>query len=144
MGNIYTNFDFSKLEFNIILNEISNYTLSEKGKESLLNSIPEKNTDRVIYLHNILNQLKNYFFCEENLKLNIIYNFGKQLEDAVKNIVLTEIELYQFAFSVRLYFIRDFLTSSIFLEIIFCSSNIFNLSPKTLVETFSSESKNSL
>ena len=104
MGNIYTNFDFSKLEFDIILNEISNYALSEKGKEVILNSAPENDADRVIYLHNILNQLKNYFFCEENLKLNIIYNFTKQLNDAAKSIVLSEVGLYQFAFSVKLYF----------------------------------------
>ncbi|MCK4797625.1 MAG: hypothetical protein KAT05_09600, partial [Spirochaetes bacterium] len=104
MENIYTNFDFFKLEFDKILNDISNYTLSEKGKEVILNSVPEKDIEKIIYLHNILNQFKKYFVSEESLQISIIYNFNKQLEDAKKNIILDAIALYKLAFSVQLYF----------------------------------------
>ena len=51
-----------------------------------------------------LNQLKQYIIKEENLSISIIYNFGNQLEDAKKGIILKEVELYELAFSINLYF----------------------------------------
>jgi len=104
MENINTDFDLKKLEFDKILEQITKCTLSREGAIRILASTPARNYKEVLNLHNLLNKLKDYFINEENLSVSIIYNFGNQLNDAQKNIIIKEIPLYELSYSIDVYF----------------------------------------
>lgn len=104
MENLYIDFEYSKLDFNKILEEISNYSLSEKGKEEIFNTVPGKNQNKIIYKFNILNQLIRFLINEEKLQVNVIYNFKKSLEDSKRNIIISEVNLFKLSYSIKIYF----------------------------------------
>jgi DNA mismatch repair protein MutS2 len=104
MESLYTDFEYNKLDFDKILLDISYYTLSEIGKEQIINTIPENNIKKVNYNFKILNQLINFIINEEKLTVNIIYNFKDSLINSKKNITISEIDLYKLSYSVKLYF----------------------------------------
>lgn len=105
MGNLYTNFIYTKLDFNKILEEISSFSLCDKGKEEIINTIPENDHNRIIYKFNILNQLIRYFIYEDKLQVNVIYNFKKSLDDSKRNIIISETSLFKLSYSVKIYFL---------------------------------------
>ncbi len=104
MENIFTNFDYSKIEFDRILTEISSFALSENGRTSILELNPSRDIDKIREEHSLLNILKNFFEKEERLQLSVLYNFGKQVEMGRKGITINEVDLYMLAFSVKTYF----------------------------------------
>ncbi len=144
MENILTNFTNSKLEFDRILQEISTFTLSESGKDYIININPGTDFDKIVHEHLILNQLKKFFQNEENLSINIIYIFEKQLIQSLKNIVLSCQSLYELASSVDLYFnLKKKFDNPKYPELrkLFNVFNIDNNFYKTILKYFDHEGK---
>ncbi len=105
MESLYTDFDYCKLDFDKILTEISGFTLSERGKEQINNTVPNTDFYKILYKFKILDQLIKYFIIEEKLPVSIIYNFTDSLENSKKNIIISEINLYKLSFSIKIYFL---------------------------------------
>lgn len=105
MANIYTNFDPSKLEFDHILQQIKQFTLSEKAKEIILNTVPITDHKLITKDFTLLEQLKLFLINDGSLKINVIYDFEKQINDSKKDIVIDAKELFELSFSVKNYFV---------------------------------------
>lgn len=105
MENIFTNFNYSKLEFDKILLQISRYALSLEAQKEIINTTPTTDVLKIKELHNVISQFKTFSIQEEKLNINVIYNFKSQLEDSRINSTIQALELYQLSYSLKLYFI---------------------------------------
>ena len=104
MENIFTNFNYSKLEFDKILLQIGKYALSSAARQQIIDTIPLTDPLKIKGLHNLISQLKTFCIQEEKLNINVIFNFKKQLDDARINATIQAQDLYQLAYSVKIYF----------------------------------------
>jgi DNA mismatch repair protein MutS2 len=96
--------EITKLEFNKILEKISFYSLSDEGKERILNLIPDTNKEKIKKNHYLLTELTTFFINEEHLSLNKIYNFNGELKKVRKSVNLTGPKIHEIAVSTKTYF----------------------------------------
>jgi len=105
MESIFTDITYKKLEFDKILNKLQHYSLTSKCNEMLQNLRPSLDKNEIIKSYKILDDFYKYFSKEGFLDIERFYDFEKELLDADKNIVISEISLYRLALSLNIYFI---------------------------------------
>lgn len=104
MENTYINFNFEKIEFNVILEEIKKYCLTEKCKEYFDNITILNDFEKIVRLHKLLSLLINYFIEVEILSFDSLFDFSNELNDVIKGRTVDPVSLYRIAYSVNLYF----------------------------------------
>jgi len=104
MESIHTNFEFTKLEFNKILEKVSRYANTKYGCENILSSAPSVKKDLIIYNFNLLEDLRKFINNEESLTLSKFYNISELIILTQKKIVLTAINLFEIAVTLKNYF----------------------------------------
>ncbi|MCG8571422.1 MAG: endonuclease MutS2 [Spirochaetes bacterium] len=104
MENTYFKHLSNKLEFELILNKISQYANSIKTKENIASIQPDSNIDKIRHYHH-LNSLLNKFIAEKQaIPLENFFNFTNTLHSILKNKIVGSEILYRFAHAVSIYF----------------------------------------
>lgn len=104
MENIHINFEYQKLEFNKILDKLSGYTYSKYGHEKILNLSPSVKKEDILYSFTLIDELRRFVEHEEKLHINSVFNISEYVKLTEKKVVLNGVNLYEVAYSLRLYF----------------------------------------
>ena len=104
MENIFTNWELEKLEFNKILQKINVYSLSDKGKDKILNLLPQTDIEEIRLMHKLFGELRDYITYVERLSINRIFNFYESIKKVEKKSILHAVALYELSYSINIYF----------------------------------------
>ncbi|HOJ64415.1 MAG TPA: endonuclease MutS2 [Spirochaetota bacterium] len=108
MIDSYTNWNYSKFQFDKILNDLSFYALSLEAKNRILTSKVITDFDIIEKKYSILKELIDYIKYEED-KIDIlnIFDIKEYLLEAEKGSILDARKIYRISYNINSYFILE-------------------------------------
>ncbi len=105
MTNSCTNWNYTKFEFDKILEQLSYFALTEECKKSILSTKVFTDFNLIERNYSILKDLINYLKYEENkVEIFKIFDIKEYLNELKKGIIPDAKKIYRICYNIRLYF----------------------------------------